>query len=137
MPEAQLTADRAGAEVVRPQVDCRTPAASQRLAQGGAATESRPIVLRDWPKAGLLISPTGLANCGVLNMLKNSLRNCRVWFSLTRKFLNKEKSQLKADGPVTMFRRTSPYSPTGATKASGLICNPGSLILDGRIGCPV
>ena len=46
----------------------------------------------------------GFRNCGVLNMFNISARNCTVWPSRTRKFLNSEKSQFRAAGPRRIFR---------------------------------
>src|SRR6478609_3162958 len=60
----------------------------------------------------------GLLNCGVLNALKASARNCNRRLSEKSKFLNIERSTWSVPGPYRMLRPEFPkmYWP-GATKA--------------------
>src|SRR4051794_20479960 len=63
----------------------------------------------------------GLLNCGVLNALNASARNCRRRspFSPSRKFLKSEKSICLVPGPYRIFRPELPNTYwLGATKAA-------------------
>jgi hypothetical protein len=52
-----------------------------------------------WNPPAVLRPLFGTLNCGVLNTLKNSDRNCSFTRSVTWKFLNSEKSRFFAPGP--------------------------------------
>src|ERR1700722_5637632 len=65
----------------------------------------------------MVAAPTvaaGLLNCGVLNRLKNSARNCKTFPSVMCVFLKSEKSTFFVAGPCRMFRPESPQVPAAA-----------------------
>src|SRR5207245_1379600 len=61
------------------------------------------------PAAALPMVAFGRSNCGWLKMLKNSLRNCRVYLSAIGNCLKTEKSRFVRCGPRRIFRPPLPY----------------------------
>src|SRR5580704_10626122 len=71
--------------------------------------------------AGPGATADGLLNCGVLNRLKNSARNCRTFDSATWKFLKTEKSTFLVPGPCRMLRPEFPHCPLASVPVNGIL----------------